>query len=256
MSDRLVQIDGALNFRDFGGYHGADNRQIRTGVLFRCGNLASISPAGAEQFSQLGIARLCDLRRHDELLEDPSAIAEDRPERIHIPMDPASAAMLGASLTSERQTAGVQARVDFMCAINRELVATHVDDYRLYVQALLNTEDGGFLVHCTAGKDRTGVAVAIVQLALGVSEETIMEDYLLTNEVLDFEGYMYQRLVNNYGITDIDPEEVRALSGVRPEYLSTALDTMRTQFGSTDGYLREIGLDESARARLQQRYLM
>ncbi len=256
MSDRLLQIDGALNFRDFGGYPGTDNRQVRSGMLFRCGNLASITPAGIEQFAELGIVRLCDLRRHDELLEDPTAIAEHHTERVHIPMDPASAAMLGASLSSERQTAGVQARVDFMCAINRELVATHVDDYRLYVQALLNTDDGGFLVHCTAGKDRTGVAVAIVQLALGVSEESVMADYLLTNDVLDFEGYMYRRLVKNYGITDIDPEEVRALSGVRAEYLGTALDTMRSRFGSIDGYLREIGLDDNARAKLRERYLV
>lgn len=254
MSDRVVAIEGALNFRDFGGYTGADGRAIKRGALYRCGNLAGVTRAGIEQFEALGVARLCDLRRHDECEEDPTALHPDRPQRVHIPMDPASAVMIGQSLQQDQQL-GVDGRVKFMCDINYELVATHLDDYRLYVDALLNTDDGGFLVHCTAGKDRTGVAVAIVQLALGVSRSDIMTDYLLTNDVLDFEGYMYNRLRERYGVDDVDREEVRALAGVRQDYLETAFRAMDDAFGGSEGYLQALGIDAAARAELVGRYL-
>lgn len=254
MSERVVAVEGSLNFRDFGGYVGAEGRRLKQGALYRCGNLAGVTRTGIEQFEALGVARLCDLRRVDECEEDPTALHPDRPERVHIPMDPASAVMIGQSLQQDQQL-GVDGRVQFMCDINYELVTTHLDDYRRYVETLLNTDDGGFLVHCTAGKDRTGVAVAIVQLALGVSQDDIMADYLLTNEVLDFEGYMYNRLRERYGVDDVDPEEVRALAGVRRDYLDTAFRAMDEAFEGPEGYLRALGLDDAARAELVGRYL-
>ena len=255
MSDRIVDVEGGLNFRDFGGYVGRGGRQIRRGALFRCGNLAGVTRAGIATVESLGIEVLCDLRRHDECEEDPTALHPDRPTRVHIPMDPANVVMLASNLRNDSPL-GAEGRVQFMRDINHQLVTSHLEDYQAFVDALLNCTDGGFLVHCTAGKDRTGIAVAIVHLALGVSRDDVMADYLLTNQALDFEGYMYRRLRDRYGVDDVDREEVRALAGVRQDYLETAFKAIDDTHGGTEGYLEALGLNAEARAELAGRYLV
>ncbi|MCZ6710171.1 MAG: tyrosine-protein phosphatase, partial [Gammaproteobacteria bacterium] len=150
----------------------------------------------------------------------------------------------------------VEQRVAFMQAITEGLTRNHAWGYALMFQALQDYAPGGFLVHCTAGKDRTGVGVALIQLALGVSRESIMEDYLLTNEVIDFEGFLLPRLRANLGDDDIDVESAKVLAGVRREYLQGALDEMQRSCGSLEAYLEQaIGLNSRQRDTLRDQFL-
>ena len=146
---------------------------------------------GIAQFNALGIQTICDLRRPEEREQEPTPAAI-RAERVEIPMDPGSAIAMRAALANEDLDA--QARIDFMVAINHELAAKHQDDYALLFEALLHTEDGGFLVHCAAGKDRTGFAAALILHALGVDESMILSDYLFTNMAIDLEGHVLPRM--------------------------------------------------------------
>ncbi len=252
--DRVVDLSGAVNFRDFGGYAAADGAKVRRGSLFRCGQLANLSEQALAEFAELGIDVICDLRRPDERETDPTPVPHHVSRRVEIPMDPGSATQLRESLRAGY--ADVSQRIDFMRTITRELARDHIAGYSSMFAALLEHAPGGFLVHCTAGKDRTGVGVALILLALGVPRETVIEDYMLTNEVMDFEAFILPRIRQNLGHDNIDVEGARVLSGVREEYLVAALDEMESACGSLEAYLqRAIGLTLSDIDVLRDHYL-
>ena len=252
--DRVVDLAGSVNFRDFGGYATSDGARVRRGLLFRCGQMANLTEAAQLQFAELNIDVICDLRRPDERQADPTPVPDHVSRRVEIPIDPASASMLRDSLAD--RTVDVEQRVAFMRAITAGLTRDHACGYALMFQALQDHAPGGFLVHCTAGKDRTGVGVALIQLALGVPRESIMEDYLLTNEVIDFEAFLLPRLRANLDDDDIDVESAKVLAGVRREYLQGALDEMQRACGSLDAYLEQaIGLKSPQRDKLREQFL-
>lgn len=252
--DRVVNVPGSVNFRDFGGYQTHDGARVRSGLLFRCGQMSDLTDAGQSRFTELNIRVICDLRRPDEREADPTPVPHDVSQRVEIPIDPGSTAMLRTSLADGE--VDVEQRQAFMRAITGELTRDHADGYRRMFQALQHHAPGGFLVHCTAGKDRTGVGVALIQLALGVPREVVMEDYLLTNEVIDFETFLLPRLRANLGHDNIDIEGARVLSGVRPEYLNAALDEMERACGSLEAYLEQaMGLGSGQRDDLRDHFL-
>ena len=251
---RVIDLPGAINFRDFGGYETRDGAKVRYGSLYRCGQLSELADAGHQLFAELGIEVICDLRRADERDNEPTAIPHDVARRVEIPMDPGSASQLRDSLADG--SLDVAARAAWMREITCELARDHAGGYGVMFSALLTHAPGGFLVHCTAGKDRTGVAAALVLLALGVPREAVVADYLLTNQVIDFEKFILPRIRRNVGHDDVDVEAARALSGVRAEYLNAAIDEMARLAGSVDGYLEQVvGVDDSSRETLRNHYL-
>lgn len=255
MNVRTLPLPGAVNLRDFGGYETADARRVRRGRLFRSGTLAHLSPDARTRFAEIGVALICDLRRPEEREREPTPLPPHAPRRLEIPIDPGSAVALRAELARGGLT--LEQRIDFMVGINRDLARAHAEDYARMFEGLLELDGGGFLVHCSAGKDRTGFACALILHALGVSEQTVLEDYLLTNEAMDYEGYVLPRLAARFETAaEPDREAVMALAGVRPEYLAAAYAAIREEFQGVEHYIeRAVGLDSAARQRLQTRYL-
>lgn len=254
--DRILPLAGAVNLRDFGGYGTRDGRRVRRHRLFRSGSLAHLTEDGQRAFHALGVHTICDLRRPEEQAEEPTALPAEAARRVEIPIDPGSAVTMRAELG--RGEVSLQQRIDFMVAINRELAREHRADYARMFEALLEIEEGAFLVHCSAGKDRTGFACALILHALGVEEDTVLEDYLVTNAAMDFEGYLLPRLRARYGEDASLPDEeaVMALAGVREEYLRAAWETIEEEFEGVEAYLeRAVGLDRHARALLRARFL-
>jgi len=251
---RLVPLEGAVNLRDFGGYTTADGRTVRRGRLFRSGTLAHLTAEAQRQFVELGVRLICDLRRPEEQAEEPTPFPPDVLRRLEIPIDPGSAISLRSQLSAA--DLALKERIDFMVAINRELARDHAGDYARMFEALLELEEGGFLVHCAAGKDRTGFACALILHALGVPEDTVLEDYLLTNQHLDIEGRAL-RLAARYEPNAMpDRESVLALAGVRPEYLRAAFEAIESEFEGVEHYIeRAVGLDAAARELLRSRLL-
>ncbi|MEQ8858064.1 MAG: tyrosine-protein phosphatase [Pseudomonadales bacterium] len=252
---RHVALDGAVNLRDFGGYRSADGLAVRRGRLFRSGTLAHLPGPAQREFLRLDVRLICDLRRPDERAEEPTPFPDGAPRRLEIPIDPGSALVMRQRLGSARLS--LAERIDFMVAINRELARDHADDYARMFAGLLELDEGGFLVHCSAGKDRTGFACALVLHALGVDQRTVVEDYLLTNEAMDYEGYVLPRLAARFEPAEIpDRESVMALAGVRPEYLEAAYQAIVAEFDGVEHYLeRAVGLDAAARRTLRERLL-
>lgn len=252
MAWRVVALDGAVNLRDFGGYRTVHGTEVRRGRLFRSGSLSQLSPQAQRDFQALDVRLICDLRRPEEQHEEPTPFSDGAVRHLHIPIDPGSAVAMRRELGAVNLP--LKDRIDFMVAINRELARDHADDYARMFEALLEMDDGAFLVHCTAGKDRTGFACALILHALGVPEHTVLEDYLLTNEHLDLEGRV-RRLAERFEPRwRPDPESLLALAGVRPEYLKAAYEAIEAEFEGVEHYIeRAVGLDAAARETLARR---
>ena len=256
VKDRIVVVDGAVNLRDFGGYTGHEGRPVVRNRLFRSGTLHYITPEGATDFEDLNVALICDLRRADEKEHEPTELPN---ERLEIPIDPGSATEMRDRMKDGELD--FDERVHFMTELTRELTRDHASEYEDMFASILGhqgiQDGGGFLVHCSAGKDRTGVAVALILHALGVPEEVIFQDYLFTNEAIDYEGFIKPRLVDLYEPNvDVSKELIMTIAGVREEYLRAAHDAMHDVHDSVEVYLREsIGLSQSDLVALRTRYL-
>lgn len=255
MRERTINLPGAVNLRDFGGYRTEDGRHVRQRRLFRSGHLSGLTDEARDAFQQLQVHTICDLRRPEERQHEPTPFPPGTPRRVEIPIDPGSAIAMRAEL--DRNDVPLEQRIAFMVEINRDLARHHRDDYARMFEALLDIEEGGFLIHCAAGKDRTGFGCALILHALGVAEQTVLEDYLLTNEVMDFEGYIMPRMRDRFGDdVPVDRDAIMALAGVRPEYLKAAYETIEEEFDGVEYFLeRAVGLDQGARETLRQRLL-
>jgi protein-tyrosine phosphatase len=256
VSTQNIAVDGSVNLRDLGGYRTAAGHTVKRGQLLRSGCLAYLSESGLEAFRQLGVALICDLRRAEEREEEPTPLPHGAPHRLEIPIDPGSAVALRERMGLA--SLNLQERVEFMTAVTAELIRDHAEDYARMFRGLLDMPaEGAFLVHCSAGKDRTGVACALILHALGVPEETVITDYLLTNEAMDFEGYVLPRLATRMEGQQLPPKEwIMALAGVREEYLRAAYGEIHASFDDVEHYIEDaVGLNAAARAELQRRYL-
>ncbi len=240
---RALPLAGASNFRDLGGYIGLDGRPLQWRKIFRSDHLGELSEADVAQLAGIGVARVCDFR----------GVRERQPHPCVLP------GVAVHALTIEPTV--VQAMEDFAVRNGAVTAADAVrlmqDTYRDFVTKgsprfaelfdhLLH--DGSPLVfHCTAGKDRTGFAAALVLSALGVPRDVVMHDYLLTNT--------YYRPPAMVGGTA--PPEVRdAIRRVQADYLQASLDVVERDFGGMQQYLKQsIGLDDSRRKRLAELYL-
>jgi len=250
---RFISIEGSLNFRDFGGYSTRDGKSVIKGRLFRCGMLSDLSPSGREAFEGLDIGVICDLRREDEILQYPTPSEPPFENQRHIPIAPGTSAHLRDSFSSDAdREATADERSQFMQEITREIARDHVGAYTQMLNALLEVENG-FLVHCMAGKDRTGFGVAIILLALGVSETDVMEDYLLTNQASELITTIGQRM-STQGIP-LSRETLEILAQVKKEYLMAALDELETQFGGIRGYLEAARISAVDQSKLKRRLL-
>ncbi|WP_417495505.1 tyrosine-protein phosphatase [Maricaulis sp.] len=252
---RITPLDGVHNFRHFHGYEAADGTRVRPG-LYRSGHFSRSSEADRDLVRALGITVVADLRRPRERKLEPSSWPADHVLRVisSDADDDGEPPHLKFLRTGDHSLEAVRAYMQSAYRrIPRETGNQSV--FREGFKALASGEaDGGFLVHCAAGKDRTGIFCALVLGELGVSRDEIIEDYLLTNTAVDFDSLVpmvRQRLQENYG--HVMPDEVmRAFLGVEADLLHTALTTI----GDQDRYLRDVlGITDDERAALRERWL-
>ena len=254
-SQRRLPLDGAANLRDLGGYRTRDGRALRWGVLYRSDALADLSDEDVAYLARLRLHRVVDFRSGAERERDPDRLPEgirDVWQAIAGPgLDPGELRdrLLTGELSAE-QAAG------FLVAGNRAFVREFPGVYAQFLRDLGDPANLPTLFHCTAGKDRTGFAAALVLLALDVPREAAMRDYLLTN---DFTRAKTQRLLWTIRFASLfraDPEDLRPLFEARESYLSTAFAAIDETVGGIDAYLRDaLGVDDALRARLRANLL-
>lgn len=256
MTGRIHRFDALDNFRDYGDYATAAGRRITPGLLFRSGHQARASEADLERLGKLGLTAVVDLRRPSERRDQPSkrppafsgvvieSFHDDGGEAPHMTF------LRTADLTPD---SGRRFMVDTYRRLPFE--PSHLDLFSRYFR-LLGETDGPVLIHCAAGKDRTGLLAALTHHLLGVHHDDIVADYLLTNTAVDLEGRapgIARQLEARTGRV-VAHDAVVAFLGVEPVYLDTALAGIAAQHGSTDAYLAEaLGVDAALRERIGAR---
>jgi len=256
---RHVRLEAVENFRDFGDYPTAAGRRLKPGRLYRSASHGRATDADLAAIEALGLAAIVDLRRPGERERDPARrpagfkgqliqndigeSADDDPWGTFVrTCDLSEAAFYGYLMDYYREAPFKQ---------------RHIDLFSRYFQALAAGE-GPVLIHCAAGKDRTGVLAALTHHLAGVHQDDIVEDYLLTNNPERIAGrapMVAQMIKQETGRTPTDAA-VRAAIGVEAAYLAEAFRAIAAEHGSTDAYLeRVLGIDAPLRARLEAQLL-
>ena len=250
--DRVILLEGIHNFRDYGGYRTAQGGQVRRGVLFRSGQHADASDADLAALQELDLRIVIDLRGDRERTSYPCRRADGFDAQV-IHYDGETAA-LAPHVEAARGALDVDSAHEKMERLYRNLstrtaLLSVLRDYF----AVLQTGEGASLVHCLAGKDRTGMAVALLHHALGVHRDDAMADFLLTNSAGNIEARIAaggEAIRARWG--EIDDAAIRVLMGVDERYLRAMYDAVEGEFGSLDIFLeRVLGVGDSEREALR-----
>jgi protein tyrosine/serine phosphatase len=255
MHDRLVPFDRVLNFRDFGGWETTDGARIARGRLYRSAAFSEATDADIEKLNAMGIRALVDLRRPEERNTEPNRWPGDG-VRVVVnnegPQDglpPHLMALFQSDLTAEGVT-------ELMHFLYRAFASDprHIDLYRNWFRELLES-DGPAVIHCAAGKDRTGLGCALTLIALGVPEDAIYADYEFTNQAVDIPARLPRiraRMEERMG-RKLNDEALKPMLGVHVDYLRSAFAAIDAQYGSALGYMeKELGVGERERAILRE----
>ncbi len=239
---RHLALQGASNFRDLGGYPTSDGRATRWRHIFRSNHLGQLTAADVEIVRALGVRSAFDFRGVEERAAGVCVVNEIT---VHsLPIEPTVVAALRAELAEGRLTAPVA--LELMRESYRNYVRQNTPAFRALFAHLVG-DHAPLVIHCTAGKDRTGFASALILHALGVADEVIAEDYLLTNR-------HYRRDASN--ASDLPADVLDAIGGVEASYLGAAFEAVSNEYGGLETYLRDgLKLGTPEQTALKARYL-
>ena len=265
MAAQQLHTASIANARELGGLRMADGSTVRRGLLLRS---AKLLPASHQDIAilqtQYHLGYIVDFRTPDEVSNAPDPVM-DGVKQINLPIrfPVFSEAYNQAAFAAERLAILKQAYADG--ELGQQMYATALQNeetlcqYRAFFDVLLENQGRqAVLWHCSAGKDRTGLAAVLLLTALGAEEETVVQDFMLTNDF--YAGAAESARERYLALYPDDPEIADGLAalsgGVREEYLLTALDFLKTEYGSAEAFLREkIGLSDAETANLRTYYL-
>jgi protein-tyrosine phosphatase len=246
----VISSAAVFNLRDLGERAAATGR-LPHGRVFRSGELADPAAATDPTLTRLGLHTVVDLRTSSEVAERPDHVPAGV-RYLHLDvlagMEPQAAAGQAQLMTDPHafaQVFGAFDAVEQMRSTYRDVVGGEAAraGYAAFVQALLAADGAPVLVHCTAGKDRTGWATTILLLAAGIDEDVVRTEYLAVNPAV---RAAFAPVMDRYLASGAPPEMLAPMLEVRPEYLQAAFDEVDAVFGGFDGYLRDgLGLAES-----------
>lgn len=235
--NRWPPMDAVTNFRDLGGYATSDGRRVRTGLVYRSGALHHLSENDLAFLSRTGLKSVCDLRSADEIALEPDRLPSNpAPQYLHLPLVVDDSRdrreRLFALLFNRRKLA--QMLPDFYA---RTMLDENARIYGVLFKRLAQPDGLPAIIHCTAGKDRTGIAAALLLSLLGVPDETLLADYSLSNRYYnDYLDYG-RRIVQPLSWLGIRAEHLQPLFIANPANLRFALDHVRRKYGSVAAYL-------------------
>jgi protein-tyrosine phosphatase len=250
-SQRQVKLQGAVNFRDLGGYAVADGRHIRWDRIFRSADISKLTDSDLTVLKDRHIASVVDLRGVKE--------SKQAPDRLNPGVDyilcPAGSDNALGDWMKTIATIKTESGGDSMMRVFYTKTEFLADRYKPFFARLLALPDGqALLFHCTAGKDRTGIGAALLLYALGVPYETILNDYTATNYYRSAEN---EKMIHSMtqGMHISEPV-ARELLGAKREYLEASFGAIRQEYGSVDNFLKgPVGLDDAKLQQLRNKFL-
>jgi protein-tyrosine phosphatase len=240
--DRHHPFAGCFNFRDIGGYRTRDGRRVRWGRYYRAGRQDRMTPEDIERVRTLGIRTQIDLRRPDEVRDQGRGPFENLGSRY-----------VGLSVLPEGGSEKLNRELGTM-GISGERYLSYLNfdatPWRQIFENLANLEHYPVLVHCTAGKDRTGVTTAFVLSILGVPRKMIEADYILTNRDVPRQVAFVER---GPGLPDgMTREQMMHGAGVPEDAMGVFLDGLDRQHGGPIEFLHRIGVDDAMQQAIRQ----
>jgi protein-tyrosine phosphatase len=256
IAERGLRLATAPNFRDIGGYRTADGRWVKMGMIYRSDQLDRLSDADLAALGTLGLGLVADLRTQSERAREPDRLPVGaRPLVLDVAAD--SAGTLGGDMRKAQAAIAAGKGAEMLVAANRDFVSlpSARAAYGRLLTELAKAPGTATVYHCTAGKDRTGWATAIILTILGVPRDRVIEDYLLSNRYLKAKNDATIAQLKASG-APIDPAFLEPVLTVRREYIQSAFDEVERHYGSFDAYVRDgLGIDEGQVARLKRLYL-
>jgi protein-tyrosine phosphatase len=225
-------IPGAVNFRDVGGLPAGAGR-TRSGVLYRSGNLAGIDDGG-EALRRLGVRRIVDLRSDEEVAHAPSRVGGVETLRVPLFLGSVTSFFLEDLSLAQMYRAMLDRSGDRLVTAIRGILGAHPT-----------------VVHCTVGKDRTGLTVALALSAAGVDEDAVVEDYARTERLLP--AWRGDRVLERMRAAYPEARNLEELATRSPAgVMRGILGEVRAEHGSAEGYLRAHGMDDAELSRLRE----
>lgn len=244
IKERILPMEGIHNFRDYGGYAAREGSRFKTGLLYRSGQHLDATPDDLAAVSVLKLETVIDLRGDSERMHFPCARAENfNAQILFAPGETAEQSTNAPHLEAAEAVRTAEQAREAMAQLykNMPFRPNLVAVLRLYFDALA-TRGGTSLIHCLAGKDRTGFAVGLLHKLLGVHDDDIRADYLLTNVA----GNIDKRIAagalvirGKYG-EQIEDEAIRTLMSVEAEYLDNAFTAIKESHGSAATYAEDL----------------
>lgn len=261
---RHIPLAGAVNFRDLGGYRTVHGRALRWGRVFRADALGKLTGGDLARLAELGVRTVVDFRGAGEIAKDGvDRLPAGAVQVLNPVLDAAGGAMaeaIGRALATGdvayiEELLGNGKAAALMLEGQRSMVVSEAGraGFGDTLRRIASKDETPLVYHCTAGKDRTGWMSALLLAALDVPDETIVADYLLSNEYRRPSNEATYAFLRSRGI---DPELVRPLMEQSAEYIELSLATMRDQYGSARAYIRDgLGLSPSTLGHLHARLL-
>lgn len=271
-SQQFLPVKGIVNARDLGGYEAAGGMHVKTGRLIRAAHLADATDADIAYLESLPTTLVIDFRTEVDLKGKANRVIPGA-MYVNLPIDASGNAMAAATEEEKEKMTGrkkfdVKKVILFAAfnekakAIAREMYPNLLFDpecqrqFARFLRLVVETENGAVLYHCTQGKDRTGIASALLLAALGVGRETIVADFDATNKVYEKDVNKYTRRVRLWGGKEEETAVVKALLGCNTDNFVNALDAIDQQYGSLGAYLKgPMGLTDDDIRILRERYL-
>jgi protein-tyrosine phosphatase len=251
-AERFLPLPGAINFRDLGGYQTADGLRVKWAQVFRSGSLGALSDAALDQLAALDLNLICDLRTDGEASEDPDRLPGNlRPDGYwHVSLE------TDEGENRRRARALLLNRSELKTLMREAYTRVMLDrNARLYGEVLRRLSDPDnlpALLHCTAGKDRTGVAVALLLAALGVPDEVIIADYTLSNHFYRSFYEFGEKAIRPLARLNVSADDLYPLLVADAEVMRFALAYVRERYGTIDNYLTgTAGLEPPSIERLR-----
>jgi protein-tyrosine phosphatase len=231
---RVLRFAGGCNFRDLGGYRTKDGHTLRWGRVYRTGVLSYFCDSDHAPLSELGVSAICDLRRLEEREREPTRWPDAKTQLVTWDDGDAAPTIRTIATNHPYDAKGMHgAMIDLYRALPNWMAPRLRGMFELIAR-----NDGAVLVHCAAGKDRTGVAIALLLAVLDVPHEVIFEDYLLTNTAGDFVEFILANQNAHLGIAPTNnplmtlPEDIRrVLFAAHSDYLQAAFETIAKEYG-------------------------
>ena len=249
---RVISVEGASNFRDFGGYPTTSGKTVRWRQLFRSSNLSELTDIGLESFESLGIRMVIDLRTSEEIKTTTGP--DNLPQGVHsqnIALDDSQISDPLKYALETGDTSGLE--FDKLVQAYADFYIRNVTQYEELLPFVMSSDNRPIDIHCRGGATRTGLTVALIQLIMGVTEVSVMDDYLLTNEVIasdlqeDVESFL-KIIKTHKEPTEEDTENLTNFVTMHSEYLQAALDGVVEEYGSVDNFIRDhIGITDEQR---------